>query len=481
MKRKKFYLQTIMILLLFFVFSLEAYAQITFFKTYGNTAKGYVDCGYAVLQTENDGFIVAGEYGQHYIGAPMHFCGDVYIIKTDEYGDTLWTKTYGHPNMWEAAYSMDRTDDGGYIISAFRYDSQSYKLWLIKIDSEGDSIWSKIYPVSKGNCIRQTTDGGYIITGGFSNVYLLKINNYGDVIWLKEYDNDSGRGEGTCVQQTSDNGFIITGLRPWLIKTDSNGDTLWTKTYSGVPRSVCETNDGSFLIAGEYTSQDCEYCELEVHIWLLKTDSSGDTTWTRKIDNNLLGDHVYSMKKTSDGGFILAGETVDIMYDSDVYLIKLDKFGNTIWESTIGGVSGKNFRAYDVEETRDGGYIITGWSNYEDLLLVKVNNEGQITDVKEIESIIPSDFILFQNYPNPFNPVTQIKFQIAQKEYVTLTIFDLLGKEVKVLIDEEKYKGTYIINWDGKDKYGRTVSPGIYIYRFQSVSMSLCKKMVFMK
>jgi hypothetical protein len=504
MKKNISFLFTILFLSASSLFSQNMDEQITFFKTYGDTAENHFDQGYAILQTEDGGYIVAGEYSRHYVGAPMHYYGDVYILKTDEHGETIWTKIYGDPNIWEGAYSMDKSSGGGYIISAFRFDSQSYKLWIIKINSQGDSIWSKIYPVREGNCIKQTTDGGYVITGGFNDIYLLKIDNQGNTVWTKLYDHDSEREEGNYVQQNSDGGYIICGITEfpdargldiWIIKTDSKGDTLWTKAYGGdyidEPHSIIETEDGGYFIAGAYTEEG--ELGFEAHIWLLRTDSKGDTILTKKINNGSWEDLGYSMKKTSDGGFIIAGETVYNNFDSDIYLIKLDEEGNYQWFSTIGCNLGrmgdeKHYRGIDIIETSDGGYTITGfewiyigWDEYMDLCLLKVNDKGQITDIDEIKTNNVLNYTLSQNYPNPFNPSTQIKFQIPERGLVTLTIYDLLGKEVKVLIKEEKNKGTYMVNWDGKDKYGRTVSSGIYLYRLQSGSMSLCKKMAFIK
>ena len=199
------------------------------------------------------------------------------------------------------------------------------------------------------------------------------------------------------------------------------------------------------------------------------------------------------MKKTSDGGFIIAGETVYDNFDSDIYLIKMDVEGNFQWTSSIGNNLGrtgddKRYRAYDIEETSDGGYILTGFEwkyigsdEHQDLCLLKLNDKGEITGIGDTKINNVLNYTLSQNYPNPFNPSTQITFQIPERGLVLLTIYDLLGKEVKVLLKEEKNKGTYTLNWDGKDKNGRTVSSGIYLYRLQSGSMSLCKKMAFIK
>jgi len=479
------------------------FCQDTFYKTYGDTTAGHMEQGRSVLQTNDGGYIIAGEYNRYYVGSPNYYYGDVYLIRTDQYGDTIWTKTYGEPNMWEAAYSMDRTDDGGCIIAASKFDSQLWHLWLIKINSQGDSVWSKIYPVQKGAqkgyCIKKTNDGGYLVTGGYSDISLLRINAQGDMLWFKTYDNKSEWEEGTYVQQTSDGGYIITGftefpeprsLDIWLIKTDSQGDTLWTKTYGSdyidLPNSLCETKDGGYLIAGQYT----EHGELglEAHIWLLMTDSKGDTLWTKKINNGSWGDYAYSMKNTSDGGFIIAGETDYENFDSDIYLLKLDEEGNNQWTGRIGRNLGeigdeKHYRGNDVAETSDGGYIITGfkciyigWDQYEDLCLLKVDYKGQITGVSEKKTNIPSNFALQQNYPNPFNSETIIPFSVALSCNVRIEVFDMLGRRVETIMDSCVSPGEYAVRFSS-----HTLSTGIYFYRIHAGELNSTRKLVIIR
>lgn len=477
-----------------------SFSQITFFKTYGDTANSHYDQGYAVLQTEDGGYIVAGETGFYHPPGTTTYYGDVYLIKTDEYGDTIWTKTYGDANAREVAYSMEKTSDGGYVVCA--YSEAYWGLWLIKINSQGDSIWSKKYPVGKGNCIKQTNDGGYIITGsgvnGKSDIYLLKIDLQGDTLWLKLYDN-SNHDEGLYVQQTHDGGYIIAGVTEFpapreldirLIKTDAQGDTLWTKKYGGDyidgPRSLCETKDGGYFVAGEYTEGG--ELGLEIHIWLLRTDSNGDTLWTKKINNGSWGDHANCIKNTLDGGFIVVGETTYESYDSDIYLVKLDEKGNYQWFSTIGrnvGGNGdeKHFRGNDVLETTDGGYIITGFkwfcigsNEYQDLCLVKADNKGQITDVKEMKTNTPSNFVLLQNYPNPFNSETIIQFTVAHSSRVRIDVFDVLGRIVGTVLNSYFAPGQYSTRFAS-----RSLSTGCYFYRMQANRFIGARKFVVIR
>jgi len=275
-------------------------------------------------------------------------------------------------------------------------------------------------------------------------------------------------------------------LRPWLIKTDSDGDTLWTKAYSGVPRSVCETNDGGFLIAGEYVEMG--ELGLEAHIQLLKTDSNGDKLWTKKINNGSWGDYAYAMKKTSDGGFIVAGETYCDNFDSDIYLLKLDEEGNIQWSTNIGSNLGrigdeKHYRANDIVETSDGGFILSGfewiyigWDEYQDLCLLKVNNKGQITAVSDTKTKIPSNFALLQNYPNPFNSETIIPFSVAHSCNVRIEVFDILGRRVETIMDSYISSGDYATRFSSHN-----LSTGIYFYRIHAGELNSTRKLLIIR
>ncbi|KAB2845854.1 MAG: T9SS type A sorting domain-containing protein, partial [Ignavibacterium sp.] len=112
--------------------------------------------------------------------------------------------------------------------------------------------------------------------------------------------------------------------------------------------------------------------------------------------------------------------------------------------------------------TSGEGFIV--WSV--DNVIVGVDNEG----------IMLSDFSLFQNYPNPFNPSTTILYEIPEIQHITIRVFDLLGKEVATLVDEEKHAGKYSVDFDG-----RNLSTGMYIYKIQAGSFTQTKKMILLK
>lgn len=296
--------------------------------------------------------------------------------------DTVWTKTFEGSEQREG-YSVQQTTDGGYIVAGYKY---RLGIYLIKTDSMGDTLWTRTFGGSESDnegAVQQTNDEGYIITGGKSgDVYLLKIDPLGDSLWAKTFGG-SGGDQGYSVQQTSDGGYIVTGHTSYspgaviydvyLIKTDSMGDTLWTKTFGGSGDehgySVQQTTDGGYIVAG-YTSS---YGAGSNDVYIIKTDSLGDTLWTKTFgeSNN---DRGYSVRQTKDGGYIVTGYTTNPFHRIGVYLIKTDSLGNTLWAKTFGGGIG-----HSVRQTTDGGYIVSGSnteSYYMDVNLIKTDSIG---------------------------------------------------------------------------------------------------------
>ncbi|MCK4345550.1 MAG: carboxypeptidase regulatory-like domain-containing protein, partial [Bacteroidales bacterium] len=321
--------------------SFNANTQITFQKAFGGSKWDY---GISVQQTNDGGYIITGSTQNFGAGG-----GDVYLIKTDEYGDTLWTKTFGGSNH-DHGMSVQQTNDGGYIITGYTesFGEGDYDTYLIKTDLHGDTLWTKTFGdilSDLGLCVQQTNDGGYIITGYTKNfgagwrrdVYLIKTNEYGDTLWTKTFGGNSVDASHH-VQQTYDGGYIISGSTQsfgagltdvYLIKTDEYGDTLWTKTFGGSHHdeglSVQQTNDGGYIISGSTISFGEGYRD----VYLIKTDKYGDTLWTKTFGGSSTGEIGHEVQQTNDGGYIITGfiESYDPA-NYDVYLIKTDEYGN---------------------------------------------------------------------------------------------------------------------------------------------------------
>ena len=354
------------------------------------------DVGYSIQQTTDGGYIIGGRTQ----GLPnASFAqGKAWLVKTDYQGNTEWINdTYNNSGNHSSINSVQQTLDGGYIALGFL---QSY-IWLIKTNSLGDTLWTKLHTTSlgKGTSVQQTLDGGYIMTGDSdTEICLIKTDFQGNEIW----NTTLGQGEGKYVQQTSDGGYIVAGIvfsgvginaDARLIKTNSLGNTLWTKTYStGIDvtneyfSSVQQTPDGGYILTCSFQDGDVSFC-------LIKTDSQGVEVWNQIYEgpNN---DYARYGDLTNDGGYFIFGETTS-QWDhgnggagtQDFWLIKTNSLGDTLWTRIIGGPYWE--RGFSAKQTADGGYILVGLTSlgplgYSDLYLVKLNSFGNITSTNNI-------------------------------------------------------------------------------------------------
>lgn len=333
----------------------------------------YADECYSVQQTSDSGYILAGTTASSGAGAD-----DFWLVKTNANGDSLWSHTFGGSDR-DRCYSAQQTSDGGYILAGetYSFGAGSDDFWLVKTDENGDSLWSRTFGGNGDECcasVRQTSDGGYILAGhtysfavGWADFWLVKTDVNGYSLWSRSF----GRNDTDycfSVQQTLDGGYIMAGYTRsfgaggrdfWMVKTDEDGDSLWSRTFGGPLDEECasvqETWDG-YILAGRTSSFGAGNHDF----WLVKTDASGDSVWTRTFGGTG-DDRCYSMVQTLDGNYILAGYTGSYgAGGNDFWLLRADDSGNRLWSRTFGG---SNFdRAYSVQQTSDGACIVAGFT-----------------------------------------------------------------------------------------------------------------------
>src|SRR5438876_5081971 len=245
-------------------------------------------------QTTDGGYVVTG-----YTFAPASSYNP-FVVKFSSTGQIQWQHIFVDPNsQYSAAYAVRQTPDGGYVVAGEIYYNQ---ILVFKLDSSGTLVWQHVYAIgtdSYAETLGLTSDGGFILgglvststaTSYSSSVLLLKLDSTGNPQWARTYIPSGSISDLaiTGAQQTSDGGYAFAGYyfqntiydeRAWLVKTDSTGKVQWDKIYGADVQyserkflSFQQTSDGGFIAAG-FTN---EYNNGYTSMWLVKTDSNGN-------------------------------------------------------------------------------------------------------------------------------------------------------------------------------------------------------------
>ena len=299
-----------------------------------------------------------------------------------------WEQIFGANQSGSGYYgtSVKQVQDGGYIVCGGTHFTQSVlfgmtpsDICIFKTDTNGEEEWSKIFGSEYwdfGKSIQQTTEGGYVIAGyingfgmGGGNAYLLKVNDNGEEQWSQVFD----FGIAESVQQTTDGGYIITGYDSsdiYLLKIDDNGEQQWSQTFgesfNDRAMFVQQTTDGGYVITG-CTSVINSLGNAETDIYLTKMNDNGEEQWSQTFGGPG-NDKAHCVQQTTDGGYIITGEDEEDVYNpgndfwtanSDLFLIKTNELGQEEWAQRFGEAGNDCGRS--VQQTSDGGYIIAGY------------------------------------------------------------------------------------------------------------------------
>jgi hypothetical protein len=316
-------------------------------KSYGGSDN---DIACSIRQTTDGGYIIAGVSASVNGDITGNHGGDDYwVVKTNASGTLEWQKSYGG-SAEDVTASLELTSDGGYIMTGYTDSNNgditstngSRDYWVVKISSSGAIQWQKTYGGSDfdmANSVRQSIDGGYIISGYTS----------------------------------SDDGNVTVnhgGDDYWIVKTNASGTIQWQKSYGGsdldVMPKISLTNDGGYILAGHSYSNDGDVTgnHGQLDYWVVKTDQSGTIQWQKSYGGTNY-DKANSIQQSTDGGFIIAGysssENGDVTGNhgsSDFWIIHTDPNGAIEWQKSYGGSSedGANW----IQQTAEGGYIIAG-------------------------------------------------------------------------------------------------------------------------
>jgi Secretion system C-terminal sorting domain len=422
------------VLIIFILLNTPVFSQNTFEKIIDTLGCDYASC---IQETFDGGYVFCGKSS---MGG-----NDVIIVKLDSVGTIEWAKVYGGPSI-EAASYIEQTPDSGYMVNAL-YDGGGLnaKSWLLRLDINGDTLWTQTFSagigstiVNDANSMASINSTVYGMTGYFKPQPLTIISAYfissignGFPLANKIFDTSPYGTEAYAINKTFDGGFIIssaigTGVSSsdfYLIRTNAFGDTLWTRTYDNsqndAGRAIQQTADSGFIVAG-YT----RYLINAYNIYLIKTDSIGDTLWTKQYVDTVTGG-ANSIQQTLDGGYIIAGVRL-----GEMYIIKTNAWGDTLWTRTFGDSQNLS-QAFNVRQTQDGGYIISGTGTIGSAFgayIIKTDSLGIVSSGTGIAEV--NNPLLFDVYPNPASEILNVKIKGVSGRNASLTIYNMNGQLV---------------------------------------------------
>jgi hypothetical protein len=378
-----------LVALVFFV-AMCAFGNNLWQKTFGGSND---EIAHSVQQTDDGGYILAG------YTMPLGGTSDAYFVRLDANGSKLWEKTFGGRGD-DVARFVQQTSDGGYIVVGYTKSlgAGGADVYVLKMDPKGNKLWEKTFGGSGDDgaySVQQVDDGGYIVAGytssfgaGESDIYVLRLDVDGNKVWERTFGGRSSE-EALFVRKLSDAGFVVAGYTnslgaggndAYVLKLDANGNRVWEKVFGGnvddAAYCIQQTIDGGYIVVGFTRSFGAGKSDF----YVLKLDSDGNKMWEKTFGGNS-DDFARCVQQTSDGGYIVAGDTWSLGSGAcDVYVLKLDAGGKVLWQKVYGG--SRLDYAYSVQQTKEGGYILAGGtssfgSGGLDVYVIKMDAQGK--------------------------------------------------------------------------------------------------------
>jgi len=376
----------------------------TWIKTYGGDSN---DVGMDVLPIKDGGYFIVGATRLQFEPEPQ---GDVYLIRTDAAGQVLWEKTYGGA-QYDRGYAIIQAKDGGLVVAGGTksFGAGEMDMYLIKLDQDGNPIWSKTFGGPQDEeaiAVYQTLDGGYILMGytriagsegdveaagnigaGESNIFLVKTDGDGNQIWSHIYTGkDNAPVYTSAGLPVSDGGFLVLArINPnedhdiFLLKVDANGRQVWSRAWNAEGKrggnDIVPTSDGNYLIVGIYEGVNDAGDYL-----LMKVDPEGNEIWT-KVLNNRNSNYALTATEAPEGGWVVTGFTGGTASGAGATIFRVSPNGQLMWTRDLSAY--RLLHAYAILRHPEGGYILTGEAQVSeeisDVFLLKIDAEGDFS------------------------------------------------------------------------------------------------------
>ena len=437
------------VIILFFLLPDFIFGQTasSFQRTYGRVGYNYGRCAY---QTKDGGYIILGN-SSGYEGNTS-----VYLAKTDTLGKIIWDKLIGGTEInWANDFKI--THDKGYIIAGYTNlnSENGYDVLLIKTDSSGKVLWKKTYGGTDwdlGYSVIEDKEHNFLVAGSTysysyedADVYLIKTDSAGDTLWTRHY---GGIGEDAayCIDTTNHSDYLLSGVTrketdstydAYLLKINKNGDTLFTKKYG-------DTLDDKFYCARQIDETDYIVCGTTQNYgakgydqWILKLDTLGNVQWTR-VFVNAGNEELFDIKQDWQHNFVTTGYTTT--YGAGAGDVTATMYSNDGWFVNGGNYGGPKYDvSYSINFTKDSGYICTGTTysygiGISNIYFIKTDktfhsNMVPTAEVDVIEIKAGENFSC-SAFPNPTSGLLKININNEEKEIVNFKIFNIIGEEI---------------------------------------------------
>ncbi len=410
----------------------SGYCQTAFQRLYGTMDN---DAGYSVTGCSSGGYLIGGSTSNFYTTDP-----DLYLLRIDENGDTLWTRSYPNPNIWDVNALVMEQMDHAFIVGN-NAESEKARISLHKYSDSGTELWTQNYDLADDAYIYSlisTPDTGVVFCGtvGWAEqkVLLFRTDKSGNEIWQRSYGGNFDEDyTGRQVIHTQDNGYMICGFKRegggtevrlgMIIKTDTSGVASWIKYYQSTDyyqrffNDIKQNADGSYIVAGFDATSN--YINPGVFPFLRKLNQSGNVVWTKYYN---FVKPIQSVFLTNSDQYIVTGASAD-----SAIVAKIDTSGNLLWSSYIVSKY-ENANLYSAIPTYGDGYMITGSSastagyGGTDVLILKANQDGLLTGLHEGNPEVKVKRISIS--PNPCTEKIEVK---CEYDILSLAIFDSKG------------------------------------------------------
>jgi hypothetical protein len=426
--------------------------------------------------------------------------------------DVLWTYTYPGTCEWAGSEAVMQPGDGCTAFGTIVYGMYSINTLVVRLDSTGNELWSTGYQGGFSDAA-PTDDGGYIIAATYMPVHgsearFYRLSADGSLVWYKLLGGEFGGG--SSADQTPDGGFILCGQEyndGTLWRTDADGNIQWTKTWLEVHfTDILALQDGCFLIAGRtaekgeallmktdslgtelwsLTYSGCSNaCSLidtadggyafigqTDHFLLIKVGPAGEEQW-RASFGETPGHSAYSVEQTWEGGYVISGVANNGIVVHCPMIVRTDGSGGLIWQESFLYPSGYN-RTY-ADESPDGGYFVAGMNDFRVIRLAPgLGIEDDVID--------GSPLVLEAPLPNPFSTLVQLSYSIQAAGPVDAAVYGLSGELITELDCGMESAGPHSLTWGGADASGRPCPAGVYLVRISANSATDSRSVVLLR